>query len=267
LDAFKHSFKQFTEEFGRPQMQELLKKELDQRVLDLLALRYWNKPITDLTPPPPEPDSLIDLPRADPDSPYWHRQLDASTSSLTKLGVGRLATNVVATAIQSHIDQLIAQSIFVNHPFARQAITEAASTILNDRFYSTSDQVENCIKPYKFEIDVEEREWNTGREHVAGVLKNELGACQAAMQNLEKSVGGKRKLKEVVTFIDKCRKGDISIEGEGRSGAGGFSAALLAKGQPHPFPHLSTLRRTLTLSQVVRPSSCGTARTSSTCAC
>jgi dynamin-like GTPase MGM1, mitochondrial len=231
LDAFKHSFKQFTEEFGRPQMQELLKSELDQRVLDQLAQRYWNKPVSDLLVAQTEPNKLVDLPKAEPDSPYWHRQLDASTSALTKLGVGRLATTVVASSIQSHIDRLIGQSNFVNHPFARQAINEAASSILNDRFYSTSDQVENCIKPFKFEIDMEEREWNQGREHVGGVLKNELEACQSALKNLEGAVGGKRKLREVMTFIDKARRGEVVVEGESRSGAGGFSAALLQKGQ------------------------------------
>lgn len=235
LDAFKHSFKQFTEEFGRPQMHELLKNELDQRVLDLLAQRYWNKPITDLSPPPPGLENLADLPKADPDSLYWHRQLDACTSGLTKLGVGRLATTVVANSIQARIDGLIAQSTFVNHPFARQAITEAASGILNDRFYSTSDQVENCIKPYKFEIDMEEREWNHGREHVAGVLKSELEACQNAMKNLENSVGGRRKLKEVTNFVEKARRGDVVVEGQGASGAGGFSAALLQKGREAVF--------------------------------
>lgn len=231
LDAFKHSFKQFSEEFGRPQMREILKKELDQRVLDLLALRYWNKPITDLSPPPPEADTLADLPKADPNSPYWRRQLDASASAMTKLGVGRLATSAVASTIQQHIEQLIAQSTFANHPYAREAITNAASSILNDRFYSTSDQVENCIKPYKFEIDVEDREWSAGREHVGGVLKSELEACQGALSNLEKTVGGRRKLKEVMNFVDKCRKGDYQVEGEGRMGAGGFSAALLEKGK------------------------------------
>jgi hypothetical protein len=230
LDAFKHSFKQFAQEFGRPQMHELLKNELDQRVLDLLAAKYWNKPIQDLNVALPEPDSLVDLPKADPDSLYWRRRLDASASGLTKLGVGRLATNVVASAVQSHIDSLISQSTFVNHPFARQAITEAASSILNDRFYSTSDQVENCIKPFKFEIDMEEREWSTGRDHVQGVLKKELTACEGALKDLEATVGGKRKLREVMTFVDKARKGDIIIEGESQSGAGGFSAALLSKG-------------------------------------
>jgi len=230
LDAFKHSFKEFTENFGRPQVREMLKEELDQRVLDLLAARYWNKPITSLFPPPPEPDSLADLPAADPESLYWHRKLDASTSSLTKLGIGRLATTVVANAIQAHVDRLIAQSTFASHPFARQAITEAASSILNERFYSTSDQVENCIKPYKFEIDVEDGEWARGREYVAGILKNELRACEEAVMDVEKNVGGKRKLRDVMSFVDKARKGEVTVEGDGASGAGGFSKDLLQKG-------------------------------------
>lgn len=234
LDAFKHSFKQFAGEFGRPQMHELLKNELDQRVMDLLAAKYWNKPIYDLSIPPHEPDSLADLPKADPESLYWRRRLDASTSALTKLGVGRLATNVVANSIQSHVDGLISHSTFINHPFARQAITEAASGILNDRFYSTSDQVENCIKPFKFEIDMEEREWTAGRDHVQGVLKKELSACEGAFKGLETAVGGRRKLKEVINYIDKARKGDLIVEGDGQTGAGGFSASLLSKGMYFP---------------------------------
>ncbi|KZZ89917.1 Dynamin, GTPase domain protein [Moelleriella libera RCEF 2490] len=230
LDAFKHSFKQFTEEFGRTQMRDLLKSELDQKLLDILASRYWNRPITDLSLAQPEPDHVADLPKAEPNSVYWRRQLDVSAASLTKLGVGRLATTVVAASLQSHVEKLLDESNFATHPFARQAIIEAASTILNERFYSTSDQVENCIKPFKFEIDVEEREWNQGRQHVGEVLKKELSDCEAALIGLEASVGGRRKIKEVMSFVDKARKGDIFVEGDGRSGAGGFSASLLAKG-------------------------------------
>ncbi|KAF4120150.1 dynamin-like GTPase MGM1, mitochondrial [Geosmithia morbida] len=235
LDAFKHSFKQFADEFGRSQMHELLKAELDQKVLDLLAARYWNKPISDLSVARPEPDSIADLPKAEPDSLHWHRQLDASTSSLTKLGVGRLATTAVATSIQAHIDRIITQSSFSAHPFAREAIMEATSTILNERYYSTSDQVENCIKPFKFDIDIEDREWAQGREHVQGVLKKELKDCEGALARLETDVGGRRKLKEVMAFVDKARKGDIVVEGDGRSGAGGFSAALLARAREAVF--------------------------------
>ena len=232
LDAFKHSFKEFAQSFGRAQVRELLKEELDQRVLDILAQRYWNKPINDLSPPPPELDPLSDLPKADPESLYWHRKLDASTSSLTKLGIGRLATTVVASALQSEVDRLIAESTFSAHPFARQAITSASSGILNERFYSTSDQVENCIKPYKYEIEVEDAEWAKGRQNVSDVLRQELKACEAAVQAVEANVGGKKKLRDVMAFVDRLRKGEIVLEGDGIGGAGGFSAALLARGIP-----------------------------------
>lgn len=230
LDAFKHSFKEFAESFGRPQVKDLLKKELDQRILDILAQRYWNKPIDDLSLPLAELDPLSDLPRADPESSYWHRKLDASTSSLTKLGIGRLATTTVANALQSEVDRLISNSTFATHPFARQAITSAASGILNDRFYSTSDQVENCIKPYKYEIEVEDTEWAKARQDVGEVLRNELRACEAAVKRVEVDTGGKRKLRDVMSFIDRVRKGEVVLEGDGVGGAGGFSASLLSKG-------------------------------------
>lgn len=229
LDSFKHSFKEFSENFGRPQVRELLKGELEQRVMDLLAQRYWNKPIDDLSPPLPELDPLSDLPKADPESLYWRRKLDASASALTKLGIGRLATTVVANSLQNHVDNLVASSTFASHPYAQKAIIDAYSGILNDRFFSTSDQVENCIKPYKYEIEVDAMEWTKGRENVSRVLKEELKACENAFKHAESSIG-KRKLKDVMGFVDRVRKGEVVLEGNGGGGAGGFSADLLAKG-------------------------------------
>lgn len=234
LDSFKHSFKEFAEHFGRPQVRELLKHELDQRVMDILAQRYWNKPLDDLSVPLVEPDPLSDLPKADPENLYWQRKLDASTSNLTKLGVGRLATTVVANALQDQIEQLVAASTFAAHPYAQNAIMEACNGILNDRFFSTSDQVENCIKPYKFEIEVEDPEWHKARENVGKVLKEELKACESALKQVEDGVG-KRKLKDVMSFVDRVRKGDVTLEGNGAGGAGGFSSALLQKGLPVLF--------------------------------
>ena len=229
LDSFKHSFKVMAENFGRPQVREILKDELDQRVMDVLAQRYWNKPIDDLTPAPPEPDPLSDLPKADPDSQYWHRKLDASTSALTKLGIGRMATMVIANALQNHIERLLASSTFASHPYAQAQIIDACNSILDDRFFSTSDQVENCIKPYKYEIEVEDPEWAKARGNVSRVLKDELRACETALKRVEEGVG-RRKLNDIMTFINKVRKGDIVLEGDGSSGAGEFSSALLQKG-------------------------------------
>jgi replication fork clamp-binding protein CrfC len=233
LDKFKHSFKDFSTNFGRPQVKELLKKELEQKVLDFLAQRYWNKPIAEESEASirrrRDERPLSELPTSEPENLYWQRKLDASTSSLTKLGFGRLATNVVANALSQHVDRLISDSTFRGHPSAKQAIEEATNSILNERFYSTSDQVENCIKPYKYEIEVEDREWASSRENAQRLLKEELKACEEAYKNLSNSVG-KKKLTQVMSFIDKVREGSQVETREGTE-AFGFSHALLEKGR------------------------------------
>jgi dynamin-like GTPase MGM1, mitochondrial len=231
LDSFKHSFRGFSESFGREQVRELVKHELDQQVLNLLAQKYWNRPIEDLTPQVPESDSLADLPKAEPDHPLWQLKLDSSSSSLTKLGIGRLATNVVASALQTQIDYLIANSTFAAHPFAREAITEASNNILRDLSYDISDELEICLKPYKYRISLEDSEWARGRENITRVLKEELKDCEDAVKHVETQVGGRRKLRDVMGFIDRVRSGQVVLEGDGVGGAGGFSSALLAKGK------------------------------------
>lgn len=231
LDTFKHSFKEFSEGFGRFDIRQLLKQELDQQVLNLLAQRYWNRPADDLSPILHDLGDLKDLPKADPETPIWLLKLDAATASLTKLGIGRLATNVVAGSLHGRIEQLILNSTFSAHPFARQTIAEASTSILRDLSYDISDELEICIKPYKYRIDLEDHEWSKARENIGTVLKEELRTCEDAYKVVEEQVGGRKKLKDVLGFIDRVRKGEIVVEGDRVGGAGGYSAALLSRGK------------------------------------
>ena len=136
----------------------------------------------------------------------------------------------MAASLQARVDALISSSSFSQHPFARQAITEASGTILHELSYDTSDELEICLKPYKFRVDVDEADWNKGRENVAILLKGELRACEEALRGVENEVGGAKKIRDVIGFIDRIRRGDVVLEGDGTGGAGGFSAALLRKG-------------------------------------
>lgn len=236
VDAFKLAFKELTTQFGRNEVRGLLKTELDQRILDMLAQRYWNKPVElnatsakALSEPP-----ISELATAEPDSLFWTRKLDASTSNLTKLGVGRLSTNLVISALMSEMDHLVDSTNFRNHPFARETIHDAASGILNMKFYSTADQVENCIKPYKYEVDIEDREWAKSREHSYNLLKEELRQCESAYTQMKKSVGS-HKLNQVIKFIEKTRDSGAVITPEEGTEAFGFSQALLARGKEALF--------------------------------
>ncbi|KAI7267160.1 hypothetical protein KC345_g8015 [Hortaea werneckii] len=238
LDAFKHGFKGFSDQFGRKEVREIVKRELDQQVLNLLAQRYWNKPVENLQPKDQmesAQDSLENLPKADPENPLWHLKLDASTSTLTKLGIGRLATSIAAQSLQESVQDLIRSSTFSSHPFAVQAITQASENILRELSYDTSDELEICVKPYKYRVEVSNEEWKRGRDNIAEVLKHELKDCENAHKALEEVIGGRRRTKDVMSFIDRVRNGEVVLEGDGVGGAGGFSAALLQKGREALF--------------------------------
>lgn len=239
LDTFKHGFKKVSESFGRSEVRAIVKHELDQQVLNLLAQRYWNRPVEDLRPVDPLSESIQEplesLPKADPDNPLWHLKLDASTSTLTKLGIGRLATSVTAQALHSAVQELIQDTPFASHPFAVSAIAQASENILRDLSYDTSDELEICVKPYKYRVEVNEHEWRQGRDNITRVLKDELKDCEGAYKAVEEQIGGRRKAKDVVSFIDRVRKGEIVLEGNGQGGAGGFSAALLERGKEALF--------------------------------
>ena len=240
MDAFKHDFKGFSDSFGRKDVREIVKQELDQQVLNLLAQRYWNKPVDSLRPKNDAEDALQEpleqLPKADPNNmPLWNLKLDASTSTLAKLGIGRLATGVTAQALQESVQNLIANSTFNSHPFAVKAITEASENILKDLSYETSDELEICVKPYKYRVEVSDSEWKRGKDNITTILKRELKDCEAATKALEDLIGGRRKATDVVGFIDRVRKGEVVLEDDGVGGAGGFSAALLKKGREALF--------------------------------
>lgn len=239
VDAFKHDFRSFAESFGRREVQALLKHELDQQVLNLLAQRYWNRPVETLEPPiePMESayETLAALPKSQDDE-LWRIKLDASVASLTKLGIGRLATTVVASNLADQIATLISASSFSDSPSARSSITDAATSIIRELSYDTSDELEICLKPFKFRVDLSENDWNYGRENIANVLRAELRDCEAALTTVEDTMGGRKKARDVVSFIDKVRQGEIVLDNTSvASGAGGFSAALLAKGREAVF--------------------------------
>ncbi|KAK3708519.1 mitochondrial dynamin GTPase Msp1 [Vermiconidia calcicola] len=243
LDAFKHSFKAFSDSFGRKEVREIVKRELDQQVLNLLAQRYWNKPVESLRPRDaiedgvPLQQPLEALPKAKPeDMALWNLKLDASTSTLTKLGIGRLATGVTAQSLQESIQDLLKGSTFNAHPFAIKAITDASESILRDLSFETSDELEICVKPYKYRVEVDAATWKKGRDNVTEILKGELKDCETAFRCAEETIGGRRKAKDVLTFIDRVRSGEVFLEGgDGVGGAGGFSSALLTKGREALF--------------------------------
>ncbi|KAF9007642.1 P-loop containing nucleoside triphosphate hydrolase protein [Cyathus striatus] len=153
MDALKLRFKEFTHQFRRPVVREKLKAMLDDKVMDVLEQLYWLDKRT------AELGVLGNDPKLKPEDvdAYWRHKLDA------------------------------ASSFSLNPEWAR--LIQFSHTILRDRIGVTSDQVENCIKPYKYDVEVEPREWEIGRERAIQLFQK------------EEEVGGSRRLNGLIGYV------------------------------------------------------------------
>lgn len=207
-DSFKASFHSLSQQFGKDQVRELIKQSLDQKVLDLLAETYWNAP--------PEVQSrdqfyaldddpldtrvgnhsmtslLTDLSSSKPDMLLWQSKIDELSAAITKLGIGRMSTSILVEAIEKRMKTLESTSSFKNHPLALEEIDKATESVLGPKFYSTADQIENSIKPYKYEVDMDAREWKQSREYAYSLLQEELRQCNSAFNVIRDEVGSSK---------------------------------------------------------------------------
>ncbi len=78
--------------------------------------------------------------------------------------------------------------------------------ILRDRIGVTSDQVENCIKPYKYEVEVEDREWESGRQSAIDLFEKEVTMCEKKLKDIRQKVGGSRRLGGLVRYVQEIEE-------------------------------------------------------------
>jgi len=197
VDALKARFRDFMAQFRKPAVRAKLKTMLDERVMDVLEQLYWSdKRVGEFT-------ALGEDRRLKPADvePYWKYKLEAASSLLTKSGVGRDATLLVADGLRTLIDSIAAGEPFSFHPRASERLVKFAHMILRERIPPTSDQVENCIKPYKYEVEVDEREWENGRKEAIKLFERELGMCEERLKDIRKKVGGSRRLSNLMSHV------------------------------------------------------------------
>ena len=220
IDALKGRFRDFMAQFRKPAVRARLKTMLDERVMDVLEQLYWSdKRVGEFT-------SLGEDRRLKPNDvePYWKYKLEAASSLLTKSGVGRDATLLVADGLRTLIDNIAAGEPFNFHPHASERLVQFAHMILRDRIPPTSDQVENCIKPYKYEVEVDEREWENGRNEAIKLFERELGMCEEKLKEIRKKIGGSRRLSNLIGYVrdleEKEREKKSRLIGNVTTGAG-----------------------------------------------
>ncbi|KAG6864975.1 hypothetical protein C0991_005882 [Blastosporella zonata] len=210
MDALKLRFKESTQQFKRPIIRAKLKGMLDDKVMDVLEQLYW------LDRRAPELGGLGADSKLKPEEvdPYWRHKLEAASSLLTKSGVGRDSTLLVADGLRTLIDSITSGEPFTFHPRASERLIQFSHMILRDRIGVTSDQVENCIKPFKYEVEVEPREWEVGRERAIELFEKEVTMCETKLKEIRNKVGGSRRLGGLVAYIKTLEEKEKEKEKE-----------------------------------------------------
>lgn len=192
VDKLKHRFKDFTKAFGKPQVRLEIRHMLEQRMLDICAQRYWTDPrISELS----QVDSA-----AEEDRLYWDLKLELASSALTKSGVGRQTTQRVVDILSRTMEQLADAEPFNHHPGAAETIKSMTHEILSSRSQATADQVENTIKPFKYEVECTDGEWSEGVKRAVVLLQKELEMCEEALTKIKTTVGTK-KLRKAINYV------------------------------------------------------------------
>ncbi|EJD06775.1 uncharacterized protein FOMMEDRAFT_76360 [Fomitiporia mediterranea MF3/22] len=197
VDTLKARFREYTSQFTRSQLRAKLKELLNDKVMDIMEQLYWSDNRAR------ELNALAADSKVKPEEvePYWRYKLDAASSLLTKSGVGRDTTLLVADGLRALIDSIASGEPFSHHPRAAERIVAFSHAILRDRIGVTADQVENCIKPYKYEVEVDEREWELGRSKSVEVIEKEIGMCEGKLKEIRQRVGGSRRLNNLMGYV------------------------------------------------------------------
>lgn len=204
IDALKSRFKDYTKQFNKPAVRAKLTAMLDDRVMDILEQLYWTDDarVQELT----KLGDNRNLQSSEDVDSFWRYKLETASSLLTKSGVGRDSTGMVADGLRGLIDSIAAGEPFSFHPSATERIVDFSHGILRQRMGVTADQVENCIKPYKYEVEIEDREWEQGRQRADHKFADEIVLCDAKLGEIRNRVGGARRLTSLVKHVDELEK-------------------------------------------------------------
>ncbi|KND04995.1 dynamin-related GTPase MGM1 [Spizellomyces punctatus DAOM BR117] len=193
IDALKQRFKEFAKQFGKPQVREEVRTMLEQRLLDICSDMYWSDP------------RIGNLPRLCLVDPYWPTRLDMSSGALTKSGVGRASVQLVVDVLMRNMERLTSTEPWVHHSEGRRKVMEFTNDLLRTKFHTAVDQVENTIKPYKFEVECSELEWQEGQKRAVALLEKQMADATRGLQGIKSTVG-RRKLRNAIKYVQKADK-------------------------------------------------------------
>ncbi|KAI8446286.1 P-loop containing nucleoside triphosphate hydrolase protein [Phakopsora pachyrhizi] len=172
MDQLKRQLVDFSKLLVKSEVRELLRRELDQKVLGLLAEIYWSDrrmvELTKLSDSKVGPEGL---------DPYWTHRLEAAQSRLTKGGVGRSTAELVSDEIRFAVHRMIDRQPMNYHPNVCEELIVITDDILDGLKSRAADHVEIAVMPFRYDVEIDKNDWESGRKRATRLVEEEMRLC------------------------------------------------------------------------------------------
>ncbi len=120
------------------------------------------------------------------------RAISSAVSSVTRSGIGRLATGSVVEGLVGEVRRLLQEGPLASHPQLQARILERIEGAMRMRCGVAIEQVENAIKPYKYGVEYTDGEWRRAWASTLDLLARRGAASHAAFEAIQREVGARR---------------------------------------------------------------------------
>lgn len=226
-DTIKTRFTTFSSTFGKKEVRTHIKTKLEDRIFAVLEDFYWNDPSIMSTSdvnyhPAPNPDKNGEYQNyrklqfeqkddADRSLDYLDYLVDRAASAMTRSGIGRMATNHVAQHLMNSLEEMLKSEPFEYHPEIQRRIKQFANELIRPRIQRTIEQVENNIKPLKYDIEISKHDWEVALVRTVTLLKEQIQKLTNDLRSFDTGSNA-RNLKEAVRSLESYYKRERELE-------------------------------------------------------
>lgn len=187
MEELKQGIAKLEKEFNRQHVRDIVGELMDREMMSVCERTCWVSQ------------------DADP---------EVAAGLITRSGVGRSTTQLMMYNIMQAVQDL-ATEVFgaQQHEQARQGVIEFAQQILRAHEPVATDQVENTIKPFKYEIEVSDREWQKALKRAIEVVEQEKQRCDQEYKTLQQHVDRSQlnaAMKQLVQPVSE--QGDLAFD-------------------------------------------------------
>ncbi|MBW0471400.1 hypothetical protein O181_011115 [Austropuccinia psidii MF-1] len=205
MDLVKRRLNEFSTMLNKHEVRGVLRHELEQKVLGLLAEIYWSDrrvaELGKLGDSKLEPEGL---------DHYWIHRLEAAQSRLTKGGIGRTSAELIANEIKFAVDQLLEHPPMSCHAQTSEEIMSITEDILDGLRARAADHVEIAVMPYRYDVEIEKSAWESGRTRSVKLMEEEINLCEQFLKSEKAELRKNWRLREALEHVredeEKMRK-------------------------------------------------------------